>query len=199
MTGRFLPIAASFLGLVVLLGYWQNVSFPASLSKFLGHKPGPAMALSSLTLSLSQVAASPPTIAVTLRNTSPNTHFTVLTWDTPFDPKAVALGIFRVKDTATGGELPTLDLKINRQLPPARDALVELAPGKEVSQEVKFEEPFMKLEKGKQYSVRAVGRWKGVWPVATGQLQDDDLAALGGGSRCLTGDFESKEVNISVQ
>ena len=157
------------------------------------------MALSSLTLSLSQISGSPPTIAVTLRNTSPSTHFTVLTWDTPFDPKAVALGIFRVKDAATGAELPSLDLKINRLMPPARDALVELGPGKEVSQEVKFEEPFMKLEKGKQYTVRAIGAWKGVWPVESAQLQEDDLSALGGGSRCLTGDFESEEVSISVQ
>ena len=115
------------------------------------------MALSNLTLSLRQVSTSPPTIAVTLRNTSPDTHFTVLTWDTPFDPKAVALGIFRVKDKATAAE------------------------------------------KGRQYSMRAVGRWKGVWPVESAQLQEDDLTALGGGSRCLTGEFESDEVNMSVQ
>ncbi|KAF2102574.1 hypothetical protein NA57DRAFT_19475, partial [Rhizodiscina lignyota] len=136
-----------------------------------------AMALSNLEMRISHTSFSSPTIHVTLRNNSPSTTFTILTWDTPFDSKAVALGVFHVQDVAASTELPSLNLKINRKLPPSREALVELAPGKELGQDVKFEEPFMKLEKGKEYRVQAKGRWKGVWPVVATDVKDDDLTA----------------------
>lgn len=197
MVGRTLPIAVSILTLVSLFCYWQEVIPTNSIANLLCQSPTAGMAQSSLEMRLSQVSSSPPTIRVNLRNRSPSTTFTILTWDTPFDPKAVALGVFRLKDIATGAEVPSLNLKINRMLPPSKDALIELAPEKDVSVEVKFEEPFMKLENGKQYQVQARGRWKGVWTAAAADVNEDSLAALGGGSGCLTGEFESNEVTIS--
>ena len=56
----------------------------------------------------------------------------------------------------------------------------------------------MQLENGKQYQVQAKGHWKGVWPTAIADVNEDALTALGGGSECLTGDFESGEATIST-
>lgn len=155
--------------------------------------------LSMLELSLEQSSASPPTLNVKVRNSSPSKTFSILQWDTPFDPKAIALGVFRIVDSSSGTELPAMNMKLNRKLPPSRDQLIEIAPGKEHRTEVKFEPPLANLDKGKFYAIQAKGRWKGVWPMAADEVTESDLNEMGGGSKCFTGDFESGEVTVTVQ
>lgn len=172
----------------------------ASLHSYLGASMAEqASGLSSLELSLEQPDTSSPTLKVNLRNTSPDTPFTILTWDTPLDPKALALGVFRMVDASSGSELLAMNMKLNRKLPPSRDQLIEIGPGKDYSTEVKFEPPLAQLHKGKSYVIQAIGRWKGVWPVAASELNESDLNELGGGSRCLTGDFQSDKVTLAVE
>jgi hypothetical protein len=197
MLSRIVPFA--IFGAVALF----VLHFYHTTTDLVAQRTGLAMAapsngLSDLSLTLSQASQTPPTIKVKLSNSSPSTSYTVLTWDTPFDQKAIALGIFRIVDASSGTELPAMNMKLNRKLPPPRDALIEISPGNDVTQDVVFEKPLANLEQGKSYEIQAKGSWKAVWPRTANQVDDSDLGAMAGGSDCLTGPFESNKVAVAA-
>lgn len=86
-------------------------------------------------------------------------------------------------------------------MPPSRDSLIELLPGAAATETFDFgdvQERLDRLERGEQtFVVRARGRYMAVWPGPKDDVTDEELMALTGGSRALTGGFESNELVIS--
>ncbi len=103
-----------------------------------------------------------PSLLVTLRNTHPDTSYTILKWGTPFDPAALNTEIFTLIDDETGNEVEQVVLQINR-MSPSRDDLITVGPGTEETIEVVFDKPWMPEKKLAKYSVKAEGTFTGAW------------------------------------
>ncbi|KAF2501964.1 hypothetical protein BU16DRAFT_119 [Lophium mytilinum] len=185
-TAVIVVLTVAVLGSLYFFGYSSPTFRMASTSV-------PSADVSSLVLTLAQTSASPPTLKVTIKNTHPSSTFTVLEWDTPLDKQALNLGVFQAID-ATGTKIDIPRLMVNRKLPPSREALVELAPGAEVSKEVGLDKRWVPKDK---FTIKAEGKWKAVWEKAAGDVQASDLEELGGGA-AGTGEFKSDEVTVDV-
>jgi len=164
------------------------------------HVPNPHPSKSSLSLEITQKepATSPPTVLVTVTNLHESTSLTLLTWDTPFDDKALLLGIFRITDLAANFEIPSPGLKINRALPPPRDALLELEPRHAITKEIVLDGPGAQLEKGTTYEVKAKGSCKAVWHASAADIGEDNLIKMGGGTGVIGWDFESNVLRLQA-
>lgn len=161
-------------------------------------EPHPSSSNLKLTISEKSPATSPPTILVTATNLHQSTSLTLLTWDTPFDEKALLLGIFWFIDLSTDEPLSIPGLKINRVVPPPREAFMEIAPHHAVAKEIVLDGPAAKLEKGREYEVHARGTWKAVWHASVLDVGDDNLKKMGGGTGVKTWDFESNILKIKA-
>ncbi|KAK3401387.1 hypothetical protein B0T20DRAFT_347068 [Sordaria brevicollis] len=112
-----------------------------------------ASSLIPLSLSISQPtrSLSPPTLLLTLTNTSPSDPITLLTWSSPLDPLALQLGLIHISSpTNPSNKLDFPELMIKRAMPPPEDALVTLGPGEEKRQELVMREPIVNLEMMKE-------------------------------------------------
>jgi hypothetical protein len=158
--------------------------------------PHPSSSTLNLSISEKSPSTSPPTILVTATNLHQSTSLTLLTWDTPFDEKALVLGIFNFIDTSTNEALQSPNLKINRGLPPPREAFIEIGPRKAVAKEIVLDGRGANLEKGKEYDVQARGRWKAVWRASVLDVGDQNLKKMGGGTGVNTWDFATDVLRI---
>lgn len=129
------------------------------------------------------------TVACTIRNTDSEHTISFLTWDTPFDPTAVNTGVLTLKDAETGADVPSPDMKLNRQMPPPRDALVEIAPESSAERELNLSSPWIPTD-GRKYQVGVHGTWRAVWQKPAAQVTNEDLAALKG-DQAMQGGFDS--------
>jgi hypothetical protein len=134
------------------------------------------------------------TVVCTIRNTDSENTLTFLTWDTPFDPTAIDTGVLTLKDAETGDDIPSPGMKLNRQMPPPRHALVEIAPKSSAERELNLSSPWIPTD-GKKYQVAVNGTWRAVWQKPATQVSDDELAALKG-DEAMTGGFESGSVEM---
>jgi len=121
-----------------------------------------------------------------------------LTWDTPFDEKALFLGIFHFTDTSTNEALSTASLKLNRVLPPSPEFFQEIGPRRAITKEIVLDGPGAKLQNGKEYDVQVKGRWKAVWHASVLDIGDENLKKMGGGTGVKTWDFESEVLRIKA-
>jgi len=172
MKGRTATIsllAISLLGSFYLLFTPSLGGFTMSTSDALTSQGAPG-----LEFKLSQISKSPPSVRVTVKNNNPSSTFTILKWDTPLDPSAANLGIFKFVSVETGDELKTDVIKFRRKMPISQDNLQELSPGAEHSTEVAFTQPWMP-EKPAKYKVRVEGVFRGVWDKAVGDVSTTEL------------------------
>ncbi|KAI9647151.1 hypothetical protein NHQ30_003534 [Ciborinia camelliae] len=141
-------------------------------------------------------AASPPTVSlkVTLRNTSDN-PVSFLRWSTPFDLRAVPMGIFKFKSVATGDLAPCLDLKLNRKIPRdgvfSDDDIISIDAGGEESKTIEIKAPEVVLTRGEKYVVNAKGFWMHVF---IGEREEAKKAD----AKVLREDFESDGMEVEV-
>lgn len=143
-----------------------------------------------------QLSAGPgnSTVTCTIHNSDAEHTLSFLTWDTPFDPTAVNTGVVAIKDAETGAEIPSPMMKLNRQMPPSRDALVEIGPSSDSVREVNLTSPWIPTD-GKKYQVKLQGTWRAVWQKPTAQVTDEELAALKG-DEAMQGGFDSRSVEM---
>ncbi|KAF2799334.1 hypothetical protein K505DRAFT_321222 [Melanomma pulvis-pyrius CBS 109.77] len=162
---------------VTLLGSLYLVYSP-SLSDFSmpGSDSMASQGVPGLEFTLSQISKSPPSLLVTLKNNNPSSTYTILKWNTPLDPHAANLGVFKLVDAETGKELKTDVLMLRRKMPISQDDLQEIAPGTEHATEIVFSQPWMPETPGK-YKVRVEGVFRGVWEKAVGDVKENELAA----------------------
>ena len=151
----------------------------------------PISANDDLQLSVQLATSSGDKLTITISNQDSTTPRTFLQWDTPFDIRALDMGVLRLEDAETGDELPSPGLKLNRKLPPPRDDLIEVPAGGEVSKEIELKAPWLPTD-GRKVRVRAEGEWKAAWKKGKDEIVEAELGDLGGES-ALTGAFRSEE------
>jgi hypothetical protein len=136
------------------------------------------------------------TVACTIRNTASEHTITFLTWDTPFDPTAVNTGVLALRNAETGADLQSPGMRLNRKMPPPRDALVEIAPKSSAERELNLSSPWIPTD-GKKYQVAVHGTWRAVWQKPATQVSDEELAALEG-DEAMQGMFDSESVEMTL-
>lgn len=132
-----------------------------------------------------------PTIIATVTNLHESTTLTLLRWDTPYDEKALLLGLFTIKDLSSGEVIPSPGLKLNRKLPPPQDAFLEIPPRRAIAKEIVLDGPAAPLKKGTKYEIQAKGTWKAVWQASVKHIGYENLQKMGGSNGVVTLDFES--------
>jgi len=136
-------------------------------------------------------------LKVTLENKSPTQTYSVLTWDTPLDPQAMNLGALTLEDVESGDAIPGPGMKINRQMPPPRDAVVEVRPQSSTTRDVNLGLPWIPSD-GKVYRIQTQGSWKAVWAKPAAQISDEDLEKMAGDSH-LSKDIHSESAEIKLE
>lgn len=206
MKMRSIATATVATVVILLFLYSSNSSIATSIRKMTGSSssqqtpdPHPTKSSLQLTLAVKEPSTSPPTLLVTATNLHDSTSMTLLKWDTPFDDKALLLGIFDIKDVKSGEMLPNLNMKINRVTPPPHDAFLEIEPRSAITKELVLSElPGAKLEKDAEYEIQAKGKWKAVWHASVKDIGDENLKKMGGGTGVMTWDFESDLVRFKM-
>ncbi|KAL6708538.1 hypothetical protein ACN47E_002519 [Coniothyrium glycines] len=161
---------------VTLLGAFYIYQSPTPLTFSMSSSP-PSNGISDLEFKLTQVSRSPPVLLVTLKNTSPDTPYTLLKWGTPLDSAALNTGVFSISEKESGDEVQQFVLEINRKMPPPREELVTVAPGTQEEIEVSFDKPWMPEGKPATYKVKAEGQLLGVWNRYGSDITEDELYA----------------------
>jgi len=193
MNSRTVLIAASA---ITLLGALYYLNTPSSSLFNMSTAPSDNT-VPGLVFKLSQISRNPPSLLVTLKNTSPDTPYTLLKWGTPLDVQALNLGLFKMVDAA-GKEVEMHSIKVSRVMPPSREDLVTVAPGTEEATEVVFNKPWMPETKPATYKVKAEGVFAGVWDRYGDKVEDGDLEAYS--LSPLNGRvFETNEVEMRVE
>lgn len=188
------------LGLIITIGLIAFLSpSPVPAAKIPDSTPFrmPA-AVRGLQVSLEQTSKSPPTLVVTVKNNNEG-PVTVLTYGSPLDPLAPQLGMLHVTPEAETEPLRIAQLEIQRQWPPADDAVVEIAAGEKRELELTLKEPVipMDLVLGKA-TAQLKGNWQAVWPTEKSAVNQAALEAGGAGEDALTGSFESNIIDITT-
>lgn len=163
---------------ITLLGAFYVYQSPSPSNIAMSNSSGSiSSGIPGLEFHLSQISNSPPSLLVTLKNTSPDTPYTVLKWGTPLDSAALNTGVFSIVGEEDGDEVKQLELQINRQMPPAQDQVVTIAPGTEEEVEVVFDKPWLPVDKPAKYKVKATGDFKGVWDKYGSDVTEEQLYA----------------------
>jgi hypothetical protein len=175
-TNLFNTRTALLTGLIItLLGAFYIYQSPTPLHFT---QPNPTSSnVPGLDFKLTQISRNPPTLLVTLRNTSPDTPYTLLKWGTPLDSSALSTGVFTIIEDASGKEVEQEVLQINRKMPPAPEEIVTIAPGTEEEREVEFSKAWMPQGRPTTYRVKAMGTFKGLWAKYGDEVTEEEVYA----------------------
>ncbi|KAL8291211.1 hypothetical protein RB597_005471 [Gaeumannomyces tritici] len=190
---RIAALFAAFLAILLLLQR-QTTNPPLTVAM-----ASPDM-LSKLGVSVSQSAASPPTLAVKVVNGN-DVPVTVLTWDSPLDPAALSLGLVRVTPAGAAAPLELPTLMFRRIMPPAPEQLVTIEPGAAVEREIVLRDEVVPADKlfgsgGSPARVALKGRWACVWVKRRDDISDESLDRTSGADDAFEGEFESNEIEV---
>jgi hypothetical protein len=158
----------------------------------------PHLKKSDLTLTLNRTESDIPSVKVTVTNYHFSTTVSLLMWDSPFDPQAVATGMFRIIDRASGKEVPSLGLKMSRLLAPKAEDFVELLPRHAVTKDVPLEEPDIALESGRSYDIQVRSTWKAVWYANINEVGQNQLQRIGGPTGLVSWEYESNVFPLDI-
>ena|ERR1700761_6125412 len=158
----------------------------------------PHLKHSDLSLTLNRTDSDVPSIKVTITNYHFSTTVSLLMWDSPFDPQAVATGMFHIVDRSSGKEVPSLGLRMSRLLAPKAEDFVELLPRHAVTKDVPLEEPDIVLEKGKTYDVQVRSTWKAVWHANIKESGEAQLKRIGGPTGLVNWEYESNVFQLDL-
>ncbi|KAH6675244.1 hypothetical protein F5X68DRAFT_278330 [Plectosphaerella plurivora] len=187
---------------VVGVGLWICNPFNTSLNY-----PSAAMsdgqkhqnALAQVAISLKQTATSPPAISVTVTNNY-DTVMTLLNWNSPLDPAAVALGVFSFTPEGASAPLDIPTIAFRRVMPPPPETLITLQPGESTTKEFTFEDPAVPVsELGKKAKLQCSGDWASAWPGYTAaELTPETLDKLQYGDQAKSGPFSSEAIELVI-
>ncbi|CAN8099698.1 unnamed protein product [Discula destructiva] len=155
--------------------------------------------LSNLHVSLKQASKSPPAVTITVTNNIPG-PVTILAWGSPLDEKALQLGLLSLIPEGETAPLEITTIKVSRKMPPTDAALLSLAPGESRENHVELRGMLVPLDriKGKRVKVKAKGTWMQVWPRARSELTQKMIEELGPDGDAMSGEFETKSIDIEV-
>lgn len=199
MTTRIISVVAGALAACATIYYLSsNTAYDSFQASHKLQAPSDMATTDDLVVILSPGRTSdPPTVHVAIQNKNNATPLTLLTWDTPLDPSALNTGVLSITDDSNGEEIPGPELKLNRLLPPSRDALVTIAPGDVVEKEIELVAPWIPRD-GRSVTVSAQGMWRAVWSKSKEDVNDEELAAMSGES-VFAGPFKSvKDAEVEL-
>lgn len=178
--------------------YWNHSLPTEEVQLSLRSPTQPQLQRSDLSLTLNRTESEIPSVKVTVTNYHHSTKVSLLMWESPFDPQAVATGIFRVVDKTTGEEVPSIGLKMSRLLSPKTDDFVELLPRHAVTKDVPLEEPDIALLEGHSYEIQVRSSWKAVWHADVKDVGETQLKRIGGPTGLLNWEYESNKFILDV-
>ncbi|KAK4183524.1 hypothetical protein QBC35DRAFT_97399 [Podospora australis] len=127
-----------------------------------------------LSLSLgSAPQSSPPSILLTVTNPT-STPYTILTWSSPLDDLAFALGLLPLTSDCTEETIPLNIVQVKRAVPPPPDAYVTIEPGQSVNKTTTIREPTVDLSSlaGQRVRVNWDAKREIIIPVWKGRKED---------------------------
>ncbi|KAI5201128.1 hypothetical protein E4T39_05365 [Aureobasidium subglaciale] len=140
---------------------------------------------------------SPSVLQITLENKHPSQTFALLTWNTPLDAQALNTGAVTLEDVKTGETISGPNMKINRMMPPPRDALVEVRPQSSVAREIGLDFPWIPKD-GKTYRAQTPGSWMAVWAKSAAEVTDKEIEEMTGDGHLSKEIFsESAEIQLN--
>lgn len=196
-------LAVLFIAIVVALGLWACNPFESTLnpehSATMSDGQKHQGALAQVSLSIKQTATSPPTISVTVTNNY-DTVMTLLNWNSPLDPAAVALGVFSFTPEGASAPVEYPTIAFRRVTPPPPENLITLKPGESRSADVVFQEPPVPLsELGSKAKLQCSGTWSSAWPGYTAaELTPEVLDKLQFGDEAVSGPFECDALELVI-
>lgn len=101
---------------------------------------------------------------------------TVLTWDSPLDPKAGLLGIFQARDVEEENLIQGDFLRLRRKMPPSKESFLEIGGKKQVRARVTL--PGLQLSVRTEYAIECKGRWQAVWCRPMAEIDESLLESL---------------------
>jgi hypothetical protein len=183
-------VVLSLLCFVSLIAIYKS-----SALTFYTMSPSEQISTEDLKIQLSSGSSS-AVLKVTVNNESKSKTFSLLTWNTPLDEQALNIGALTLEDAKSGEAVPGPQMKVNRKLPPPRDAVLEVCPQSTVSREVNLSFPWIPKD-GKVYRVQVQGPWKAVWAKPASQITDDELSEMTGDSH-LSENISSETVELQL-
>ena len=118
---------------------------------------------------------------------------TVLSWDSPLDPRASILGVFQVREAESSRLIEGDVVEFARKLPPNRESYVEIAANQQTETWIKL--PNLELQSGNEYAIDTRGQWKAFWAKGFNEIPDRDLQDLTGG---ISEGFSSSIARIRI-
>jgi hypothetical protein len=153
------------------------------------------------TLEATDGDGSAPAVRVTVTNFHAASTVALLLRDSPFADDALARGAFDVLESGPSGRpVVTAELMMSGGLPPfAGDDFVEILPFHALTKDVHLLPPVVQLESGKNYTLRARGRWRAVWHARVKDYDPVYLQKLGGATGLIDWTYASNTVEVSVK
>ena len=158
------------------------------------------MNLSFLQVSISAVTSTlqsntPLEIDVSIRNNAQH-PVTILTWDSPLDPKAGLLGIFELVNLETKESVPLATARLARELPPSSDSFVEIKGQKDYKSSTTLPTVDLGLPDDTEYRIEVKGSWRSVWNGTKAEIGREALESVTGGT---AGEYNSNEIRVKIQ
>lgn len=149
-----------------------------------------------LDLTIRQTGTNPPKLAIKVANHN-DFPVTILTWDSPLDKAALALGLIDITPPGASAPLELDKVQFRRVSPPGPESLVEIAVGESTEREVELREPTVSEDDifaGKETATIVVkGTWMSVWGKARKDIGDDEIEMK---EQSSGGSFESNKLEI---
>ncbi|KFA80759.1 hypothetical protein S40288_05562 [Stachybotrys chartarum IBT 40288] len=154
--------------------------------------------IAGLHVALAQTSSDPPTLRVTVTNKN-DFPVTFLTYGSPLDKLALQLGLLSITPDGASAPLEMDTIQLRRVWPPTEEFLVTLGSGESESNELVLKEPIISLATvGSKAKVAIKGKWDAVWSATKDGVSKASLEDPYASPDVVSGDFESKDIDISI-
>ena len=134
-------------------------------------------------------------IEISIHNAA-STPVTILDRNTPLDPDAGHLGVFKLHDAQTHEEVPTSTISASRISPPLLNEYIEIPSDTTVKRTLELRVDEKDIQAGREYTVRAEGYWSAVWYRALSEITEEQRDHS---LNATTGEFLSNVGRVKVE
>ncbi|VUC33971.1 unnamed protein product [Clonostachys rosea] len=168
---RLLAAVFAILGLFML---YNDLPLPSTIK--IKKKEPKVSAIAGLKLNIKHTpGSSPPEIVAVVVNEN-KFPVSILSYESPLDPLAVALGQLEITPAGAKAPLELNKINVRRVWPPTRDQLITVGPGGSVMSSILLKEDTVPpgVLQGK-VSMELKGRWQAVWSIRKENIPDRSL------------------------
>ncbi|KAG6026815.1 hypothetical protein E4U41_001165 [Claviceps citrina] len=155
--------------------------------------------IGNLQVSLKQTSSSPLVVqaAVMNKNSYP---VTVVCYDSPLDSLALKRGLVSITPENSGSPLDLPVIQVRRMWPPPADALIPIAPGGSVVNNITIGGPGFDdnlLKSVSRATVTMAGKWLAVWAKEKDSIENIDVAGADPDPEVYSGRFASDSLIVT--